>query len=106
MHFFFKAQLEDNGASTALAMVSQYLPPDPILLKQSEGTLFSCTYSGALTVIHAVDIRQVVAMIPHNVNGRLRYFMFEQPGQDVTNLGGFVVGTADESDEDSEDNIN
>jgi len=72
-------------------MISLYSPPDPILLAQSNGTLFSCTYQATLTVIDAVDISQVVAMIPHTVNGQQHYFMFEQPGQDVTNLGGFMM---------------
>ena len=83
MHFFFEAQLEDDGPSTALAVVSQYSPPDATLLATSEGTLFSCTHHGsaaALTVIKVVDIRQVVAMIPHKLNEQPRYFMFEQPG--------------------------
>lgn len=87
-------------------MVLQFSLPDPVLLEQSEGILFLCTYPGALIVINAVDICQVVAMIPHNVNGQQPYFMFVQPGQDVTNLGEFVIGMTDESDEDGEDNIN
>lgn len=94
--------MENDGPFTALAMISLYSPPDPILLAQSNGTLFSCTYQATLTVIDAVDISQVVAMIPHTVNGQQHYFMFEQPGQDVTNLGGFH----DDSDEDDNSDSN
>jgi len=49
-----------------------------------------------------MDINQVVAMIPHTVNGQQHYFMFKQLGQDVTNLGGFH----DDSDEDDNSDSN
>ena len=103
VHFFFRIQLENNGPFTTLAMISLYSPPHPTLLAQSEGTLLSCTYLATFLVINAVDIRQVIAMVPHTVNGQQRYFMFEQPGQDMTNLGGFVIGF-DESDDNDNDN--
>ncbi|KAL4063381.1 hypothetical protein V8B97DRAFT_1876840 [Scleroderma yunnanense] len=108
MHFIFQVQHQDNSLIIVLVMISQYLPLDAALLIASKGTLFSCAYHGStsLMVVRAVDISQVVAMIPHKINGQPCYFMFKQPGQDVTNLGGFLISQEDSNENLSEDNIN
>ncbi|KAI5996858.1 hypothetical protein F5J12DRAFT_680411, partial [Pisolithus orientalis] len=72
------------------------------LLCDSSGALFMCKYLGnnMLVVIKAADIKQVVAMVPHQIDGENCIFMFEQPGLDVMSLRGFLI--SDEDDEDGD----
>ncbi|KAH7917282.1 hypothetical protein BV22DRAFT_1135537 [Leucogyrophana mollusca] len=98
--FFFELQLEVNTHPKALAIISVYSPPDRALLEASSGALYSCKYLGdaGLVVIEATMINQVVAMIPHKVGEDECFFMFEQPGNDVTDLGGFLIDNEDDED--------
>ncbi|KAG1724004.1 hypothetical protein EDB19DRAFT_1644902, partial [Suillus lakei] len=100
--FFFKLQLESNTHPKPFALVSKYSPPDCDLLEASSKALYSCTYGGeeGLSVVEATTIKQVVVMIPHEVNGEEQFFMFEQPGNAVTDMGGFLLGSKDDEDMD------
>ena len=77
----------------ALAIISTYSEPNPDLLVESHGTLVSCQYFGdnGLVVIEVSCIESVVAMVPHNPphskNSELHFFLVEQPGLDIANLG-------------------
>ncbi|KAH7919195.1 hypothetical protein BV22DRAFT_1023421 [Leucogyrophana mollusca] len=100
VQFFFELQFNLNTRPRPLALVSVYSPPDRELLEASSEALYSCKFLGdaALLVIEATAINQVVAMVPHKVGEDHCFFMFEQPGNDVTDMGGFLI--ADEDDED------
>jgi hypothetical protein len=88
-----------------LALVSLYSDPDRDLLRTSSETFYTCTYQGqaGLAVVKATYIQSVVAMVPHVLNDVHRFYMFEKPGLDVADLGGFL---RTEDDGDGEDNDN
>ncbi|KIJ06008.1 hypothetical protein PAXINDRAFT_92621 [Paxillus involutus ATCC 200175] len=102
-HFFFQIQERPHSQPQGLAIISLYSDPHRRLLEESSGALYSCKYLGdtSLIIIPATSIDQIVSMNPHEIDGHTRYFMFEQPGNDVTNLGGFLVSTEDDEDVDS-----
>ena len=72
-----------------IAIVSIYSHPDPILLKASHHTLWSCSYQGnaSLKVINTKAIVGVVAMVPL-FGVQDRYFVVEKPGLDIAHMGG------------------
>lgn len=82
-----------------LAMISVFSDPHPALLRESHGTVLSCTYSGndSLIVTDISFIRSVVAMVPHHPPSwdEDRFLVVEQPGLDVMNLGGFTDCVSD-----------
>jgi hypothetical protein len=91
VQYFFR--LEDG---LSLAMVSVYSPPDPALLEESYGTVWSCTYAGSdsLRVLPVSFIKAVVAVVPfdHGVGRRsTRHFVVEKPGLDVGILSGTLA---------------
>lgn len=80
-------------------MVSMYSRPDPVLLEESYGTLWSCAYVGldSLRVLPVSFIEAVVAVVPfdHSVGRQdTRHFVVEKPGLDV----GILSGTLTEVD--------
>ena len=64
----FYLNVDLKGESQVLALVSLYLPPDPMLLSASYNTLWSYAYQGdaALRVANVKTIKAVVAMVPHS----------------------------------------
>lgn len=72
-----------------IAIVSMYSRPDPILLKASHHTLWSCSYQGnaSLKVISTEAIVGVVAMVPL-FGVQDRYFVVEKPGLDIAHMRG------------------
>lgn len=77
-------------------MVSVYSPPDPDILEESYGTVWSCTYAGvgSLKVYPVSFIKAVVAVVPfeHGVaRESTRHFVVEKPGLDVGILSGTLV---------------
>jgi len=84
-----------------------YSNPHPRLLHESSGALFSCRYLGdpSITIIPTSAIMQIVSMNPHDVDGEQRFFMFEQPENDVTNLGGFLVDEDDMQDAEDDEEV-
>ncbi|KAF9231986.1 hypothetical protein BU15DRAFT_55551 [Melanogaster broomeanus] len=101
VHYFFQIHPCTNTQPIAVALVSLYSSPHLPTLLASSGALYSCKYLGetSLTVIPVFAIDQIVSMNPHKIDGDDRYFMFEQPGNDVTNLGGFMVSGEDDEDD-------
>ena len=79
----------------ALALVSLFSNPDPMLLRLSVNTLWSCEYMGdsALKFIDVKCIHAVVAMVPHapaiaERPVRERFFLVEKLGFDVAVISG------------------
>lgn len=76
-----------------LAIISMYSQPNTNLLMVSHGTYASCQYFGddTLVAIDVLHIKSVVAMVPHNPphskDSELHFFLIEQPGLDIANLG-------------------
>ena len=72
-----------------IAIVSIYSHPDPILLKASHHTLWSCSYRGnaSLKVINVKAIVGVVVVVPL-FGVQDRYFVVEKPGLDIAHMGG------------------
>ena len=75
-----------------MAVVSIYSEADPVLLKESAGTVVACQYHGdsSLIVINFSSIISVVGMVPHhflgfNVEEDWR-FVVEKPGLDIAQL--------------------
>ena len=85
-----------------LAVVSMYLPPDPVMLEELYGTVWLCMYGGLETVcvLPISSIQAVVAVIPfdHDVERRSTpHFVVEKPGLDVGILSGMLAeGTSEE----------
>jgi hypothetical protein len=80
---------------TALALVSLFSKPDPMLLKLSFQALWSCQYQGdlALQFIYVKTIQAIVSMVPHTpeIQGRPaegRFFLVEKPGLNVAVITG------------------
>lgn len=81
-------------------MISWFTPPDPTLLQESFGTVWSCQHQGqaALGVVSCKDIQAVVAVVPMPGtevfdDGRLPIgpcFVVEKMGLDVGCLGGIA----------------
>ncbi|KIK81599.1 hypothetical protein PAXRUDRAFT_155718, partial [Paxillus rubicundulus Ve08.2h10] len=94
--FFFQLQLHENMEPVSLALISAYSPPNYNDLIDSSGSLFTCTYIGTLSIVKVSQINQVVCITQHPGTDKL--FMFEQPGNDVTFLGGFLVTNEDNED--------
>ena len=95
VRYFFR--LEDG---LTLAMVSIYSQPDPVVLEESYGTVWSCTYGGlgSLRVLPVSYIEAVVAVVPfeHGVGREsTRHFVIEKPGLDVGVLSGTLTEEAD-----------
>jgi hypothetical protein len=93
VHFFI--HLDHKDCKMALALVSMYSPPDPMLLRLSMHTLWSCEYLGdnALKFVDVTAIQSVVAMIPHSpsIDGRPpeeHFFLVEKPGFDIAIVSG------------------
>ena len=90
-----------QDSSMTIALVSQYLEPDPTLLHLSHETLWSSTYHGehSLAVYNVKAISSVVAMVAHYPFecSQPRYFLVEKPGLDVASLS----GSSQTADEDS-----
>jgi len=89
-----------GGASTALAAVSLYSPPDEYLLQLTHDTLYVCGHlgEGAVVVIDVKSILSVIAMVPFPfiVGGRSdQYFLIEQIGLDVVETD-IAVDTLDD----------
>lgn len=73
-----------------------YSRPDPVMLEESYGTVWSCTYGGldTLRVLPVSFIQAVVAVIPfdHGVERcNTRHFVVEKPGLDVGILSGTLA---------------
>lgn len=51
-------------------------------LTRTHGTVWSChpPDEGSVELIKASDIREVVAMLPHQLNNENRFFLVEKPG--------------------------
>lgn len=75
----------------ALALISEYGIPDPVLLEESSGALIVCQYWGAasLSVIPAKNIISCLAMVPFKEPHDGRFFVCEKMGLDVAFLGGY-----------------
>lgn len=72
-----------------------YSEPNPLLFKQSAGTVLACEYTGdesTLIVIDFISILSVVGMVPHSfscLNSEDDWrFVVEKPGLDIARLGG------------------
>ncbi|KIJ57736.1 hypothetical protein HYDPIDRAFT_103912 [Hydnomerulius pinastri MD-312] len=89
-------------ASEPLALVSVFGHPRIDLLEESSGTYFACKHLGdnGLAVVKATTINSVVSMIPHLLDGEEYWYMFEKPGMDVADLGGFFEGGEEGEDGD------
>ena len=76
-----------------LAMISVFSDPHPALLRESHGTVLSCTYSSndSLIVTDISFIQSVVTMVLHHPPSwdEDQFFVMEWPGLDIMNLGGF-----------------
>ena len=92
----------DRALFTNAALVTLYSHPDPQLLRESFGTVVSCTKLGedSLTVVQTSAIQAVVAMIPHklSVNEENRYFLLEKSGMELARFG-----EEDDEDDDTEE---
>lgn len=89
VYYYFRCLI--NGNTITLAVISIFSNPDPILLRESHGTVLSCTGDDSLIVIGISSIQAVVAMIPHQPPGldEGHFFVVERPGLDIMNLSGF-----------------
>lgn len=90
MQFYFLATID--GECVALALVSMYSHPDPLLLHSSHGAVLVCTYAGdeSLLVVSAKSILSVIAMVPfkHSIGiPNSAYFVVEKLGLDVVSMG-------------------
>lgn len=96
-------------------MVSFFSAPNPVLYRETFGTLWACNYVGEASrvVIDAKQIVAVVAMVPLPCTSaeaaepgaaeryESRFFLVEKPGLDIAVLAGIaqeVDGDEDDAD--------
>ncbi|KAG2066234.1 hypothetical protein BDR04DRAFT_1121328 [Suillus decipiens] len=103
---------DDEWHFKNVAVVQMYSMPNKGLLKFSLQTLISCTLLDDILTINVKDIVCIIAMIPHMPtlpSGVMesQFFMMEQPGLEISNLGvpysGFDIGGGDEPEDDYND---
>ncbi|KAK6978271.1 hypothetical protein R3P38DRAFT_2393706, partial [Favolaschia claudopus] len=94
VQFYFRAETDEEVQ--AFALIDRYSDPDPEFYEDSYRTLWSCQPGGGvhLSVIPAKWILAVVALVPHDLAPGAslrflpgRYFLVEQPRQDVIRMG-------------------
>nr|GAT49564.1 predicted protein [Mycena chlorophos] len=81
--YYFQAK------GTAFGVGNMWSDPDPELLRDSYGTVWSSSGSGGVLVFEIHYIKAVVAMVPWLVNGREESFLVEKPGLDIVTLSGY-----------------
>ncbi|KAG6370439.1 hypothetical protein JVT61DRAFT_12054 [Boletus reticuloceps] len=94
-HYFIQVQSHRNALLITLTVISLYSNSNTTLLQESSG-------ARSITLIPASLIDQIVSMNPHRVDDEDHYIMFKQPGDNVTNLGGFQVSCEDDEDVDGQ----
>ncbi|KAJ6479848.1 hypothetical protein C8R45DRAFT_906210 [Mycena sanguinolenta] len=100
VQFYFRAKFDD-GTDHAFALVELYSAPCPNLLDLSYGTVWSSYLEPGqhLCVVWVKSILSVVAMVPHELEEELRYFLVEKPGLDLVAWTEY----AEEDDEEAPD---
>ncbi len=113
VQYFFRLQLRaDDGTKDflTLAMLSDFTPPDPVIVKKTHGVLMTCQYQGdrSRRVVDAKEILTVVGMCPmrprpyerdHPDAARLysnRYFVAQKLGFDMSWIGRTEDPTVDD----------
>ncbi|KJA13305.1 hypothetical protein HYPSUDRAFT_151736 [Hypholoma sublateritium FD-334 SS-4] len=94
VQYYFRCKIQET--TFTLVMISMYSEPNPLLFKQSAGTVLACKYTedseSTLIVIDFISILSVVGMVPHSFScldpkDDWR-FVVEKPGLDIARLGG------------------
>jgi hypothetical protein len=87
VQFFFRSDI--RGEVIALALVSEFGPPDNELLAESSNALWVSHYLGNqnLRIIEIKSISTCVAMVPFTKPPDGRFFVCEKMGLEVGSLG-------------------